>query len=124
MGENKMDFHKMDFPSAADFLDTFGIEPIDVDPTIAFCRYVKQSSDGHKELDISFSAVANSFQVVLRCGGKEISTISSEGVNRIELFHDRTGSGINVIFEMQGTRSEARVRLEPDLYCHWWALKN
>lgn len=56
---------EMDFPSTVDFLAAFGIEPVEEDPCMAYCRYVKQSKDRLHELDISFSAVAESFQVVL-----------------------------------------------------------
>jgi len=70
----------MEFPSTFDFLETFGIEPIEEDPSMAYCRYVKRSSDGRLELDMSFSAVADSFQVVLRCDGKKVMAVSSERV--------------------------------------------
>lgn len=44
---------------------------------MGYCRYVKRSIHGLQALDISFSAVAGWFQVVLRCGGKEVMTVSS-----------------------------------------------
>lgn len=114
----------MEFPSTSDFLDAFGIEPVEEDPSMAFCRYVKQSSDGFQELDFSFSAVAESFQVALRCSGKELAKISSEKVKLIELRRDHAGSGVHVVFDVRDGTSEAIVTLEPDLHCHWWTLRS
>ena len=113
----------MEFPSTVDFLETFGIEPIEEDPSMAYYRYVKQSNDGRQELDISFSAVSESFQVVLRCGGKEAMTVSSEKVRLVELRRDHSGSGVHVVFDVRDGTSEAAVTLEPDLHCHWWTLR-
>ncbi|WP_200157352.1 hypothetical protein [Allochromatium vinosum] len=115
---------KMEFPSTADFLEAFGIEPVEEDPGMAYCRYVKQSGDGLQELDISFSAVAKSFQVVLRCGGRELVSVSSEKVRLIKLRRDHSGSGIHVVFDVRDGTSEAVVTLEPDLRCHWWTLRS
>jgi hypothetical protein len=46
----------MEFPSTFEFLEMFGIEPTEEGPD--GCRYVKRSSDGQCELDISFSSSA------------------------------------------------------------------
>lgn len=114
----------MDFPSTVVFLEAFGIEPVEEDPSTAYCRYVKQSMDGLQELDISFSAVAESFQVVLRFDGREIMAVSSEKVRLIELRHDQSGSGMHVVFDVYGGTSEAVVTLEPDLHCRWWTIRS
>ena len=113
----------MEFPSTTDFLEAFGIEPVEEDPGMAYCRYVKQSSDGLQELDISFSAVAESLQVVMRCGGRELVTVSSEMVRLIELRRDHSGSRVHVVFDVRDGASEVVVTLEPDLHCHWWTLR-
>jgi hypothetical protein len=114
----------VDFPSTDDFLDAFGIVPIEEDPSIAYCRYVKISSDGQVELDFSFNAAMESFQVVLRCGGKKTVTISSERVKQIKIRKTHTGSNIQVIFDVREGTSEAVLSFEPELYCHWWSLRN
>lgn len=114
----------MNYPSTADFFDAFGIEPVEEDPNMAYCRYLKESIDGLQELDISFSAVADSFQVVLRCGGKEVMTVSSEKVRLVEIRRDRSGSAIHVVFDIHDGTSEAVVTLEPDLHCRWWTLRS
>ena len=111
----------MEFPSTFEFLKMFGIEPTEDSPEC--CRYVKQSSDGKQELDISFSAVNDSFQVVLRCAGKVVMVVSSEKVRLIELRCDRSRSGVHAIFDIGGVMSEAVITLEPDLHCHWWTLQ-
>lgn len=113
----------MNFPNTIEFLEAFGLEPIEEDPNMAYCRYVKQSIDGI-ELDISFSAVTESFQVVLRFRDKELVTVSSERVRFIEIMNDHFGSGIRVVFDVQGGTSEAVVRIEPDLHCYWWTLRS
>ena len=113
----------MDFPTKGDFLEAFGIEPVEEDASMAYCRYVKQSPDGFRDLDISFSAVTESFQLVLRCGGKEVVSVSSERVRLIELRRDQSGSGLHVVFDVRDGTSEAVVTLEPDLHCRWWSLR-
>jgi hypothetical protein len=112
----------MEFPSAFEFLEMFGIEPTEESPE--GCRYVKQSSDGQRELDISFSSVADFFQIILKCAGKDVMTISSEKVRLVELRRDESGSGIHVVFDIRDVVSEAEIMLEPDLRCNWWTLQN
>lgn len=114
----------MGFPNSDDFLNAFGIEPIEEDPSMAYFRYVKTSPRGGLEIDFSFSAVAASFQVVLSCSGHEIATVSSEKVKSIELRHDGFGSGVHVVFDIQGITSEALITLEPKLNCRWWTLRS
>lgn len=114
----------MIFPSTHDFLETFGIEPIDEDPSLAYCRYTKRSLDENLEIDISFSAVSESFQVIFRSGYREVVTISSEKTKSINLWNDNSGKGVKVIFDICNVTSEALVTLEPNLSCHWWTLRN
>ena len=114
----------MKFPSTDDFLQAFGIEPVVVDPGTAYCQYVKTASDGAAELEISFSAVSESFQTVLRCRGKELVRVCSEKVKCIELRQDASGSGIHVVFDIKGVTSEALISMEPDLGCHWWTIRD
>lgn len=113
----------MHFPNTIEFLEHFGLEPIEEDSNMGYRRYVRQSVDG-VELDISFSAVAESFQVVLRLRHKELVSVSSERVRLIEIMKDRFGSGIRVVFDVQGGTSEAIVRIEPDFHCYWWTLRS
>jgi hypothetical protein len=112
------------FPSTDDFLQAFGLEPIESDRDSAYCRYVKPSSDGNTEIDFSFNAAARSFQAVLRCGGNEIAAICSEKVKFIEIRHDKTMSGLHVVFDIDGVLSEALIALEPTLHCKWWLLSD
>lgn len=113
----------MEFPSTLEFMEAFGLEPIDEDASMGYCRYVKRSEDGLRELDFSFSAVTESFQVGFRCGGKEVMLVSSEKVRLVELRNDKIGSGFRVVFDFNGETSEAVVTLEPELHCHWWTLR-
>ena len=53
----------MRFPTRLEFLEAFGIEPIQEDPTEGYCRYAKQSRDGKTEVEFSLSAAGESFQV-------------------------------------------------------------
>lgn len=114
----------MDFPSTDDFLGAFGIEPAEEDPSDAYCRYIKTSSSGELEVDFSFSAVSESFQVVLRCSGKEVATVSSEKAQSIEIWQEQSGSGIHVVFGINGVTSEAWINLEPELNFRWWTLRS
>ncbi|NMG68108.1 hypothetical protein GPA19_24555 [Azoarcus indigens] len=114
----------MYFPSTLDFIETFGLVPVEEDPSMAYCRYLKKVLGGKLEIDISFSAVAESFQVVLRCNGHDVITVSSESVKSIEIRHDGAGSGVNVLFDIDGVASEAWIGLEPEVNCRWWALRS
>ena len=40
------------FPSKLDFLEVFGIEPVETDLSIGMCRYIKNSKTSGKEIDI------------------------------------------------------------------------
>lgn len=114
----------MKFPSELDFLEFFGMEPVEVDPSMAYCRYVKTSNDGRSELEFSFSAVSESFQVVLRCAGQEMVCITSESVSLMEIRTHRRGKGVHVVFDAHGGKSEAEVTFEPNLHCSWWYLRD
>lgn len=114
----------MKFPSTKDFYDVFNINPVEEDPTMAYCRYVKSSEDGFLEMDVSFSAVAESFQIVLKCNSKDVVTISSEKARLVELQQDQAGSRVHVLFDIDGVVSEAVATLHPHLHCHWWTLRN
>lgn len=114
----------MEFPSTNDFLEEFGIEPIEVDPSLALCRYIKKSTNSELEVDISFSAVMASFQVVLRLAMQEVAIISSENVKSIELVRNSSGAGVHVVFDICESISEARVIFEPEVSCRWWTLRN
>lgn len=114
----------MKFPSTSDFLEEFGIEPVEVDPTLALCRYIKKSKNSELEVDVYFSAVMKSFQVVLRLSTQELAVISSENVKSIELVRDGSGAGVHVVFEICDSVSEARVIFEPEVSCRWWTLRS
>ncbi|MDR0208991.1 MAG: hypothetical protein LBJ33_07485 [Pseudomonas putida] len=113
----------MEFPSEDDFLEEFGIEPVEVDPGLALCRYTIKSRNSDLELDISFSAVMKSFQVVLKLTMQELAVISSENVKSIEVVRDGSVAGVHVVFDVCDSISEARVIFEPDLSCRWWTLR-
>lgn len=114
----------VEFPSPTDFLEEFGIEPVEVDPSLALCRYTRKSKKYEIEIDISFSAVMESFQVVLRPAMQELAIVSSENVKSIEIVRDSSGAGVRVVFDNCGSTSEARVMLEPEVSLRWWTLRN
>ena len=113
----------MSYPSKTEFLEMFGIEPVEEDPRMAYCRYVKCSVDGAKQIDVSFSEVSQSFQVVFLFGNEELVRVSSESVRAIRLERDNIGARIDVEFGMRDLMSRAIVILEPHLHCHWWTLR-
>lgn len=113
----------MDFPSVSDFLMEFGIEPVEVDPSMAYCKYVLISKKNSFEVDISFSAVMESFQINVRVNGNEVMMISSEKVESIKLFRQGAVAGGHIVFDMVGLRSEAKVLIEPEVSCRWWSLR-
>ncbi|EGH25387.1 hypothetical protein ALP86_102391 [Pseudomonas amygdali pv. mori] len=114
----------MRFPSTDDFLEEFGIEPVEMDTSSVLFRYVIKSKSSEIEVDISFSAVMRSFQIVLYVSAKEVAIISSENVESIEFMRNSSGAGIRVIFDICETISEAQILIEPELSCRWWTLRN
>ena len=62
----------MNFPSELDFLEAFGLDPVETDTSTGMCRYIQNSKTSGIEIDISFSAVMKSFQVALRLFKHEI----------------------------------------------------
>ncbi|MBJ9978337.1 hypothetical protein IAE35_23205 [Pseudomonas sp. S75] len=114
----------MEFPSMIDFLEEFGIEPVEVDPSLALCRYVKKSKTSEFEIDVSFSAVMKSFQVVLRSSTQDLAVVSSENVKSIKLMRSGPEAGVHVMFENYHSISEARVIFEPEVSFRWWTLRN
>jgi hypothetical protein len=113
----------MMFLSTIDFMEEFGIEPVEVDPSLALCRYIKKSESSELEVDLSFSAVMKSFQVVLRLSMQELAVVSSENVRSIELVRDSSGAGVHVVFEFCNLLSEARVIFVPEVSFRWWILR-
>lgn len=113
----------MIFPGKEEFLREFGLEPVEEDSSMALCRYRVRSERRGLEIDISFSAVLESFEVVVYCNGYEIASLVSERVNKIEMRNDSSGSGIRAVFDIQGVRSEAVVNFEPEIACRWWAIR-
>ena len=90
----------MKFPTTDDFLEAFGLEPIEEDSSLAYCRYVKQSLNEEMSIDVSFSAVSESFQIVLRYNGRDVVTISSEKTRFVEIFRDNSGVGVRAVFDL------------------------
>lgn len=113
----------MQFPDAVEILEVFGLSPSEEDATMGYRRYVKQSDDGVYEMDFSFSAVSDSFQVVLRVGTREVMKVSSESVRLIEIRRDREAAELRVLFDANETESEAILTFEPRLHCYWWTLR-
>ena len=114
----------MEFPDPDDFLEEFGIEPVEIDLSLSLCRYIKKSGSNELEVEFSFSSVMRSFQVVFRIAEQELAIISSESVKFIKLVRDDAGAGVHVVFDVCNSTSEAWVMLEPDVSCRWWTLRN
>lgn len=114
----------MNFPSKFEFLEEFGLEPIDEDPSLAYCRYEKSLPNEKAKIDFSFSAVSNSFQVSLFFDEKEFFTISSENVQEIKIRSENSKKEISVLFDISGMNSQALITLEPDIKCQWWSIRN
>ncbi|WP_165943199.1 hypothetical protein [Xanthomonas oryzae] len=98
------------------------MSPAEVDANLGLSKYKKKSQDGNSELEISFSVVMQSFQVRLRINDKEIISFSSENVIAIEIIKTDVVSGLRIKFDIQKTRSEAFIKLEPDISCDWWLI--
>ena len=115
----------MDIPTTNDFLLEFGIEPVEVDPTLGLSRYIFTSLSDGLQLDISFSLIMRSFQVILKDkNGKNLVVVSSEKLLSIRLIREGLLAKINVVFDLKGLNSELCVTVEPELSFHWWLIEN
>ena len=112
------------FPKPVDFLEELGIDPVEVDPSLMLSRYVKKSKNGEFEIDVSFSAAMESFQVVMRKDTHELAMVSSEGGRSIKLVSEGLEVRLDVIFDIFGAMGEAKVILEPDVSFQWWLIRN
>jgi len=112
----------MQIPCIEDFMECFGMEPIEKDPEMAYLRYIKTSDDGAWGLDFSFSGIMRSFQVVFRHAEKEIGRICSERTKKVEIRMDKFSSGVHVEFEISGCTAEANIILDPYMHCNWSIL--
>jgi hypothetical protein len=72
---------------------------------------------------VSFSGVAESFQMRLECGGREVMALVSERTELIGFYREQGRRGIRAVFILQGVTSEAIVILKPDISCKWWVLR-
>lgn len=113
----------MKFPDKDEFLQLFGIQPIEEDPSVALCRYRLHSKSNNLELDLSFSAIQESFQVLLYLGEQQVVNFVSERTTQIELYRDSRESGLRVHFDVAGAAAEAIVTLEPEIKCRWWLIR-
>ncbi|MBV6288535.1 hypothetical protein [Pseudomonas aegrilactucae] len=114
----------MAYPSTLDFLESFGIEPTEVDSSIAMSRYLVKSGTSGVVFDFSFSEIMNSFQVSMCLGNQVLATLSSEGVETIDIFHDPQADGIRIRFNIDNSLAHARLTLSPDINLHWSILCN
>ena len=114
----------MKYPDELEFLEQFGVEPILDESPSPVIRYVIPSPTGSLTADISFSLVMKSFQFTLYDGKIEITTICSESVQSIEILDYRGIPTIKVLFDMVGHSSEALIRFNPEIYCHWGTITN
>ena len=87
-------------------------------------RYLVKSEVSGVVFDFSFSATMNSFQVSMCLGSQVLATLSSEGVETIDIFHEQQTDGIQIIFKIDGSLAQARLTLWPDVTLHWWILCN
>jgi len=113
----------MKFTMPDDFLQEFGIVPNCVDEENCYFQYAYGSKSGRSKIVFSFNGVSESFQVNLFSGDEEIMVVSSEQVNSVLIFKEASESGVRVIFDYQGSSSEAKIVLEPDLKIGWRILR-
>ena len=113
----------MVFPDKDQFLQAFGIEPMEEDPSLALCRYKVRSDERDLELLITFSAVQKTFELLLYCSGHEVINLVSERTTKIELYRDSSGDGVRACFDIDGAQAEAIVTLAPEIKCRWWLIR-
>jgi len=73
----------MQIPEIEDFMECFGMEPIEKDVDMISFRYIKKSDAGLWELEFSFCATTYSFLVISRCDAKEMIRIYSEKTKKL-----------------------------------------
>ncbi|MNY17412.1 hypothetical protein D3C86_1507300 [compost metagenome] len=112
----------MRFPAPDDFLEEFGICPDCVNESDGFFQYSGKSRSGMLRVTMSFSGVADSFQVCMSIFGEDALVVSSERVRAISIFREASQAGVKVEFDYLGLSAEAKVVLEPEPKVNWWVL--
>lgn len=101
----------MRVPSRDEFLQHFGLEPkcYEFDDTVV--GYSFQDHLGRYSLEISFSEVAASFQVIVRVDGCEVAVFSTELVTGIAIVEEIAGPVLVVDTEISGVITRTRISL-------------
>lgn len=112
----------MKFPSDEEFIDCLGLHPVETDADMAYAKFSTMDSEG-VIADFSYSAVSQSFQVVISCVGREVALLSSECVESIDVFESAGESGVRVACKIGGIDTEISLTTSPRIRCKWWLLK-
>lgn len=111
----------MNFPSQLDFLETLGVEPVEVDLDWAYCEYCLYM-DEKFQLNFGFSGVSNTFLVVLKYENNEIVRLNSENLETIKFQKTEKGKGLQLKFKSNETDSIVEITVDPFPHCSWWSL--
>ncbi len=109
----------MKHPTELEFLEALDIEPIEKNVEESFYRFLLSYEKENTELEFSFSGVEDSFQVILRTGGRTIALISSEKAEEIEILEGHHGPFLKILFQIEGFAAQATLHLLPLPYCEW-----
>lgn len=109
-------------PSESDFLDAFGIEPQQAKPEDGFWSY-RFADGGGVVLLLSFDIHEGSLQTSLLIDDVVVSTIVTEGLERLWIDERSGQSTLRATFSNVGVATSANVEIEPRIVVRWQTLR-
>ncbi|KHD11288.1 hypothetical protein PN36_34280 [Candidatus Thiomargarita nelsonii] len=109
---------RFNYPDEMDFLSVFGVEPLESQPKDGFWCYLL-SDDNQRQVKLSFDMPESSIQTTLIIDGLEISTVSSEGAEYLNI-NDKTIRGK---CQNDSDVTELLIKFEPHLQVTWSNLR-
>ena len=107
------------YPDEMDFLSVFGVEPVESQPKEGFWSYLL-SDENQRQVKLSLCLPECSIQTTLIIDGLEISTVSSEGAEYLNIENEKTIRGK---CQNESDVTELLIKLEPHLQVTWANLR-
>jgi len=111
---------RFNYPNEIDFLSIFGVEPLESQPKEGFWCYLL-SDDKQRQVRLSFDMLGCSIQTTLIIDGLEISTVSSEGAEYLNI--EDNNKTIRGKCQNDSDVIELFIKFEPHLQVTWSNLR-
>lgn len=111
-----------DIPDETDFLDAFGLDPDESNPSDGFWSY-RFSDDSEVTLVLSFNQFAGSIQTDILVGNHIVETVCHENSRKLEIIKGERGHILKALCKSQGMSTELSVEFSPSINVQWSSLR-